>query len=507
LNASTGTDLHSTYCVEIDAGPVPGGSFDSKLLNLRPESIPVEIPRIDPVGHLVILTILLFGVGIPVTWGVMPTGAPIQMSSTYSLNTGPEGFQMGKVDINCTYYATFQSHNQKVVQNENGIFMTYLLDYEDEAPWPGRWCLLRSVDGGSTFQAIYTSPKVGSKAACIETDDNNNILAVCGDETAYDQPFLFHRFLASKGYSDPEITRIRHSSSGKYSMMYDSGIVYLFNHYGKLLVINATTGRLIFRKQVVEFSGENATTQYPHVYVGQDDVLHHAWTTSHKDIYLYWDIHYTNSPDGGKSWYRADQTRLTTPMKPDHSGKSDQVILPDEFEYHTWLSSMIVKAGKAHFAYLAQTPDVRQHYVRIDLESGEIDHRIQPRWGGETISIRGLDGFFVTGPGSSPLFYAGPTNFTHIGVIASYDNGLTWHDIVVGPGVPDSIYSVGGFREITSDDHIIGSFTNQYGSRGDPYFFRVKVEELPARGFLGVLLLASALFLVGKKSGRTRLVV
>jgi hypothetical protein len=405
---------------------------------------------------------------------------------------------MVPVGFNCTYYSTFQSHNQKVVQNENGIFMTYLVDYEDEPPWPGYWVLLRSVDGGETFRTIYTSPSVGSKAACIETDEENNILAVCGDEAAYDQPFLFHRFLASKDYADPEITRIRHASSGKYSMMYDSGTVFLFNHYGRLFVINSTTGRRIRHKQVVEFSGANATTQYPHVFVDGRGTLHHAWTTSHKDKYLYWDIHYCESPDRGIDWYRADGTRLHTPIKPDHSGKSDQLILPDEFEFHTWLSSMIVKDDKAHFAYLAQMPDPRQHYVRMDLTSGEIDHRISSGWGGETLHIWGLDGFFATGPGSSPLYYVGPVNHSHLGVIVSHDNGLTWHDVAPSPKMPNSIYSVGGFREITADDHLIGSFTNQYSSRGDPYFFRVKVSESPVLGSMCLGLSAIVLLRRGK---------
>jgi hypothetical protein len=86
-------------------------------------------------------------------------------------DAGPE-IRLTRVDSNCTYYATFQSHNQKVVQNENGIFMTYLVDYEDVAPWPGYWKLLRSTDGGESFEVLYTSPKVGSKAPCIETDEH-----------------------------------------------------------------------------------------------------------------------------------------------------------------------------------------------------------------------------------------------------------------------------------------------------------------------------------------------
>lgn len=386
-------------------------------------------------------------------------------------------FELTLVDTNCTYYATFQSHNQKVVQNANGIFMTYLLDYTDVAPWPGTWRLVRSTDGGTTFRVVYTSPLVGSKTACIETDEDNNILAVCSDETDPASPFLFHRFLASRDYKDPQVTKINNAASGKYSMMYASGKVYLFNHYGKFFIINATTGRLIGWKQVVEFSGQNATTQYPHIYIEGTGLLHHAWTTNHKERYLYWDIHYTNSPNEGEAWYKADGTRIYCPMLPDQSGKADQIILPDEFEAHTWLSNMIAKNGKVHFAYLAQTTPPREHYVRIDLVSGQIDKRIFPEWKGETISIMGLDGFFATGPGTSPLYYIGRANQTHIGALVSHDNGETWHDLALSQSIANGIYSIGGCRFITPDDYIIGSFTSQYGSRGDPYFFRIKVDE------------------------------
>jgi len=77
----------------------------------------------------------------------------------------------------------------------------------------------------------------------------------------------------------------------------------------------------------------------------------------------------------------------------------------------------------------------------------------------------------------------------------SYDNGETWHDWAISGPVPNSIYSIGGFRSITEDDYIIGSFTSQHGSRGDPYFFKVRVSE-GASPFL--LLLLSGVFVRGR---------
>lgn len=158
---------------------------------------------------------------------------------------------------------------------------------------------------------------------------------------------------------------------------------------------------------------------------------------------------------------------------------------------------MIVKNGKVHFAYLAQTPEPRQHYVRFDLLTGQIDRRIQPDWGGENISILGLDGFFATGPGTSPLHYVGRANTSHIGVIISNDNGETWHDWALSDPIPNDIYSIGGFREITKNNHIIGSFTNLYSSKGDPYFFSIEVPE-------SVLLILPALLPITRRFSEFR---
>ncbi len=405
-------------------------------------------------------------------------------SLSVNAGSGDPGIPTGqiefvRIDSNCTYYATFQSHNQKVVQNENGIFLSYLVDYEDKAPWLGTWNLARSTDGGKTFQTTYSSPRVGSKAPCLENDENSDILAICGDESDPKRPLLLFKFSADRNYSDPDIFRINFAASGKYSMDYDIGTrkLFVFNHYGRLFIINATDGNLIRRRRIVEIEGANATTQYPHTFLDQGGTLHHAWTTQKKGEYLYWDIHYIRSPDDGQTWYRADGTLLSTSIGPDDTGRSTQIILQDEFEYHTWLSNMIIKDGKVHFAYLAQKPEPRQHYVRIDLETGVTDMRIQPTWGGENISIRGLDGFFTTGPGNTPLYYVGMVGWHEIGALVSHDNGATWRDLGRSPELPNSIYAIGGFREVTEDDFVIGSFTNQYGKRGDPYFFRVKVRE------------------------------
>jgi hypothetical protein len=93
---------------------------------------------------------------------------------------------------------------------------------------------------------------------------------------------------------------------------------------------------------------------------------------------------------------------------------------------HTWLSSFLVKAGKLHFLYLAQTETARQHYVRYDHTTGRGELDIFPDFRGESISLRGLDGFFASGsaePGSA--LYCVGRDGNRIACLASEDNGTT----------------------------------------------------------------------------------
>jgi len=380
------------------------------------------------------------------------------------------------LERNCHMYATFQSHNQKVVQNRNGIFLSYLTHY-DESTERGRWVLAHSADGGATFRTVHAMDIVGAKPPAIETDGDGNLMVAGEDGSVSDRKIYYFRLLAEENYRRPVTnTRLPCGSLSKFAMEYDavSGTVYLFNHYGGLYVIDALTGNHR-QVQVMNFKGAVASTQYPLLYLDRDRVLHHAWTTQHMQKYLYWDIHYARSADRGDTWTRADGSLLETPFAPDHSGPADQIILPDEFEAHTWLSSMMPRNGKVHFAYLAQCPEPRQHYVRLDPATGKIDRNVHPRWEAGGLSINNLDGFFASrrDDPSSPLYYVSRANFRHIAALASSDEGETWRAVDSSGRQEGGIYSVGGCREVTPEGYILGTFTLQEGKRGDACFFSI----------------------------------
>ena len=83
------------------------------------------------------------------------------------------------LDAEATGYATFQSHNQKVAANANGIFTTHIRS-RNEAFTAQQWRLSRSLDNGATFETLYESVDA-TNAPAIETDAAGNLYLVRSD--------------------------------------------------------------------------------------------------------------------------------------------------------------------------------------------------------------------------------------------------------------------------------------------------------------------------------------
>ena len=181
---------------------------------------------------------------------------------------GPCGLHgpCARIDSNVTHYATFQSHNQKVVANEHGYFTTHIRD-RDKPYLAQTWRVSRSTDRGANFKTIFqrtdaTNPPV------IETDSEGNLYLI-------------------------------------------------------------------------------------------------------------------------QVWFDFARTPIEIPAAADDSGPTDQTSSADEFESHTWLSSMAMLGGKSHFAYMTQTDPPSENYIRFDLASGKKDvHLLQFK--GDQIRVLGL---------------------------------------------------------------------------------------------------------------------
>ncbi len=379
-------------------------------------------------------------------------------------------FEFVCVDNNATHYGTFQSHNQKVVSNKYGIFMTHIRSRNE--PYTAQtWRLLYSKDRGKSFKVIYEDTNA-TNPPVLETDEEGNIYLVRPD--FLDGNAYLYRFLAESYFREPVITAIPHADSAKYAMRYDPirKQLYFFSHNNTFHVIGLD-GKVRKRVQLLQ-QGKNAVLQYPQLDMDTDGTLYAAWTTQKHGIYLYWDIHHMLSRDGGNTWQNLDGTELTIPVISDDTGPATRITWDDEFDYHTWLSGFRVKNGKLHFVYEAQQTPHRQHYMRYDIATAERDIDYQPAFAGENISLTGLDGFFATraDQADSPI-YCVMQDDDHLACLISRDNGETWHDYARSEE-EFKTYSIGGCREITTDGYIIGSFTLQGSDQ--VYFFRLRAE-------------------------------
>ena len=423
------------------------------------------MPRIPRLAALLAASLFL--------WVSAPTGGAEQGNAE-----AQPRFELMCVDDEAIGYATFQSHNQKVVSNRHGIFVTHLRT-RNEAYTAQTWRLSRSTDGGRSFTTLFEATHA-TNPPVIETDDLGNVYLIRVDFV--DRDAYLYRFLAERQFRDPAVTKIPKGAAGKYAMMMDPRRkqIYFFAHNSSFHIVGLD-GTVLKSHKLLR-PGTNAVLQYPLLSCDRDGTLHAAWTTQKHGQYLYWDIHHMLSPDAGESWRNLDGTPLTPPVIADDTGGALQISLDDEYESHTWLSSFLVKGGKVHFTYQAQTKPGRQHYVRYDASTGKRDQHCQPEFRGTEFQIKGLDGFFATQSldADSPLYCLGHDQ-GRIACLVSEDNGNTWQDYARTEEV-FGLYSTGGCRQITEDGYIIGTFTDQAGSnhttdrKSKVFFFRIKAK-------------------------------
>ena len=390
-------------------------------------------------------------------------------------NVPNTGIVLTLVDDDAIGYATFQSHNQKVIENAHGIFMTHLRR-RNEAYTAQDWRLSHSVDGGQSFVTVYEATHA-TNPPVLETDGAGTVYLARPDFE--DGNAYLYRFTPENEFRDPVITSIPGGAAGKYAMQIDLARerLYFFAHNNRFFALGLD-GTVHTSVQLLR-DGPNACLQYPLLAMDMQGVLHAAWTSQKHGVYCYWDIHHMLSLDGGGSWRTMAGAPLELPVIADDTGPATRISLDDEFESHTWLSSFYVKAGKAHFLYLAQSAPPREHYVRYDVASGVREFDSGSEFKGETMSICSLDGFFASRDLSagSPLYCVSASGGRLV-CLASNDNGGTWKDWAKSDWTGNP-YSVGGCRSVTQSGYIIGSFTDQESSntttdhRSSVYFFRI----------------------------------
>jgi hypothetical protein len=384
---------------------------------------------------------------------------------------GPARVELTLVDGEATGYGTFQSHNQKVLSNRGGIFMTHNRT-RNEPYTAQQWRLSRSTDGGKTFATVYEATH-GTHPPCIETDENDNIYLV-RSEFADGNAYL-HTFFAADAYTKPRITPIPRGSAQKFALCYDGGRKQLYYaSHNRFDVVSATDGAVRSSVQLFQ-NGKHAEMQYPALCMDSAGVLHFAWTSVPFGKMTYRSIHFMHTPDAGATWRNANGSPLTHPIVADDTGPAERVNLDDELDASNWLSNFLARDGKGHFLYLSTVNPPRQHYVRYELKTAKRELDLQPAFKGETVALHGLDGFFAAS--KKTLYCVGHTADQRIGCLASDDNGTTWRDHALSEPL-DGLYALGGSRAVTTDGFVIGSFTQSPSTGGGSkvYFLRIPTD-------------------------------
>lgn len=379
----------------------------------------------------------------------------------------PGEIQTIMLDDDAVAYATFQSHNQKVISNDRGIFTTHIRTANTTKPvyTAQQWRLSQSIDGGKTFNTVYERTGATS-APVLEIDSNNNIYLMRPDflnDNAY-----IDRFLDGADFSTPLTAEIPSGGSDKYVMAIDEArqLAYIYSRSRTFSIANLN-GEFIRGYSLTE-RGPNARVMYPHLALADNGDLYAAWTTERFDSYIYLDIHAIKSTDAGESWTKLDGvTPLTTPIIADNTGPADTINNDDEYAVHSWLCSMMPKDGKLHFAYSVNSTPHKMRYKRYDQAAGNLEIDCDPFFTSNPDTGKNNSGFFCSRrsePGATLYYVTG--NLHSLFCFASDDNGATWYDYAVGDEVYPinkagwhGLYAIGGSRELTADGHIIGTYT------------------------------------------------
>lgn len=409
----------------------------------------------------------------------LAAGALATVRSTFAHDTPLRPIELTVIDDQTLHGATFQSNTQHVVANRHGVFCAYIKT-RNEAYDAQNWRLVRTTDSGKTFSLVAegidaTNPPV------LETDGEGNVYLCRVDwknrRTSIDL------LSAATGFSRSKTLVIDHAAGGKFAMAVDrrrgqvcfitlNGVFHRVDLDGKQAKPLPLLGR-----------GERAVLQYPTLQFDERGDLYFTWTTVAHGKYLYYDIHAIRSTDGGDRWETLAGRGLTPPLAADDSGPADTITAQGEEEFSTWLASSLSRHGKLHAIYETHSNPRRYNYVRIDTRSGREDVRISPRFGGKTLSLRGLDGGLASRANdpTAPLFaVVRDADKTRIACLRSDDQGNSWRDWAVAEATV-APYAIGVCREITEDGHVVGTYTDAIEPSNNPvgkskvYFFRIAV--------------------------------
>lgn len=398
----------------------------------------------------------------------------------------PGSIELTLVDDEAIGYATFQSHNQKVVSNRHGIYLTYIRSASQDY-LAQTWRMLHSADGGKTFQTYFEETRA-TNPPVLETDRIGGLYVSRPDFVAGN--IHLSRFPA--GSRQPDSTTLPGGAAGKFCQLLDEPRqrLYYLAHDGTFHIAGLDGQPMKTTRLLI--AGPHAVSQYPHLTLGEDGTLYAAWTTSHLQAYLYRSVQAIKSLDGGQTWVTLDNLPLQPPLVSDDTGPTTRISRDDELEVHSWLSAFLAKQGKLHLVYWAKTHPERQRYLRFDGRTGHKEVDLEPLFSHHAQAQPNDSGVLVSDPlnPASPLYFVSTIDDRkRLACLVSSDNGSTWQMFAVSDRLfPKRVYSIGAARALASDGSIVGTFTDvkepgddyTTDKSGAVYFFRIAAQQQTA---------------------------
>jgi hypothetical protein len=427
---------------------------------------------------------------------------PDQSSCTISPTTGLCIVETTLLQDKVSQLATHISTQFTVLENQHGIFLTYepysyaTNHTTEEQIGTSFWKLMRSKDGGKTFEVVYGKKDILTEPPPITSDADGNIYLVQTDDFRWEKiPFTnidlapkdltFYRYDAAKNFQDPHTKKIAGAASGKMVFSFDadrSQLLYFAQNASTITSIknffildldgNVKSSTALFR------TGGNFTAlMYPRLGLGPD-ALYFSWFTEHENQgapNVYRGVHFILSRDFGGTWENLQGNKIDSlPFISDENGPSTLVSLPENFGNNNVMGGMIYKENKLHFVYVvgkvaADTSSLGTHYVRFDLQKKIRDTDRYP-WEVGKLHPGGQGGFVTNHKDPiSPLYavtagYVNDKQGMFIVVLISTDNGNTWREYAVSDN-EEADMLIGGvnvFPSITPSGYLIGTYTRCY---------------------------------------------
>jgi hypothetical protein len=368
------------------------------------------------------------------------------------------------INPNTIGFASFQSHSQRCVRNQYGLFFTYWTKWYTDDEWD--YVLEGSTDEGRTKTLIYTG-KSWNEPPSLETDSSGNLYLFNNDTIS---TVKVYKYTASAG-APVLFASIAGLTAHKHTSCIDEANNRLYHYMLNVFTeINFTTGAIVSQTTILQ-DGPNAGAEYGHITCDPSGNVYLAYTTSVPNMntgYIEWRWLVRR----GGVWEKADGTNLTLPAVSDNTG-STEVIEAVEGVVSKWLSGWIYANEMLHAVGWTDQATPQQRYHTINPNTAALTNTDNFILG--TASEAYADGAFIrsapdgTAASPQPIYFVSVLDHK-LTSVESTNNGVAWSGLEQSDQyLEDRHYSICPFREVYGGK-VYGIYTNPSSKTPAQYF-------------------------------------